>query len=85
MSFSCWLTFFSEGWRWVDIVRDLRNTHLYEAVAPPRSRCVFTIANPIGNLPIVLSFTGGERHPDQLFPGRLGISVVVVLLAWWYM
>jgi small neutral amino acid transporter SnatA (MarC family) len=42
---------------------------------------VFTIANPIGNLPIVLSFTGGERRPDQRFPGQLGINVVVGLLA----
>jgi multiple antibiotic resistance protein len=41
---------------------------------------VFSIANPIGNLPIDLSFTDGERRPDQRFPGQLGISEVLLLL-----
>jgi hypothetical protein len=41
---------------------------------------VFSIANPIGNLPIDLSFTDGERRPDQRFPSRLGISEVLLLL-----
>jgi multiple antibiotic resistance protein len=35
---------------------------LYTAVG------VFTIANPIGNLPIYLSFTDGERRRDQVIP-----------------
>jgi multiple antibiotic resistance protein len=41
---------------------------------------VFTIANPIGNLPIYLSFTDGERRRDQAIARSAAFTFVVALL-----
>ena len=41
---------------------------------------MFTIANPIGNLPIYLSFTDGERRRDQAIARSAAFTFVVALL-----
>ena len=41
---------------------------------------IFTVANPIGNLPIYLSFTDGERSHDRAIARSSSITFLVALL-----
>lgn len=41
---------------------------------------IFTIANPIGNLPIYLSFTNGERRRDRAIARSASATFLVALL-----
>ena len=41
---------------------------------------IFTIANPIGNLPIYLSFTNGDRRRDRAFARSASATFLVALL-----
>ena len=41
---------------------------------------VFTIANPIGNLPIYLSFTNGNQRQDRAIAGSAAFTFVIALL-----
>lgn len=41
---------------------------------------VFTIANPIGNLPIYLSFTNGNRRQDQAIARSAAFTFIIALL-----
>ena len=41
---------------------------------------VFTIANPVGNLPIYLSFTNGDRRQDQAIARSAAFTFIIALL-----
>ena len=41
---------------------------------------IFTIANPIGNLPIYLSFTNGNRRQDQAIARSAAFTFIIALL-----
>ena len=43
---------------------------------------VFTISNPIGNLPIYLSFTGGKPREDLAIARSAAFTFLVALLLW---
>lgn len=45
---------------------------------------IFTISNPIGNLPIYLSFTDGNRRKDRVIARSSAVTFLVsLMLATW--
>ena len=41
---------------------------------------IFTIANPIGNLPIYLSFTDGNKRKDRAIASSAAFTFLIALL-----